>query len=173
MTSTLIKHDSFLSYKECAFLIGLYKEIKDKYYNDFCFIHRDTNVFSIDRYTYFCCLEHPKDINTQYLKYLQAKINSNIQNISDVSFINYYQIVEWQPGSYQETHKDFSEHPYTSIVYLNDDYDGGETVVGSDIVTPETGSIITFKGKETDHSVREVRNNTRYTLAVWYRALIM
>jgi len=86
--------------------------------------------------------------------------------------IDWWQIVKWPAGSFQNFHLDnFSDSTVlSSITYLNDDFKGGNTMFfdGTEI-TPYKGKTLFFNGKTFQHSVTTILNNTRYTLACWYK----
>ena len=63
---------------------------------------------------------------------------------------------------------DFDYHSHTSILYLNDDYKGGETVVGDKVIKPKKGKIILFEGNKIKHQVLQIRSGIRYTNPTWY-----
>ena len=104
------------------------------------------------------------------VRILEYHIQTHIRNTAPNTFINYAEIVEWPVGSSQSTHLDYEYHSWTSVVYLNDNYQGGCTQVGKQLSTPHTGKIITFQGSQQRHSVSEVTQGTRYTIAVWYKS---
>ena len=81
-------------------------------------------------------------------------------------FINYTEIVRWLEGEQQLVHKDFNYHSYTSILYLNDDYEGGQTKVFDEIVQIKKGTLITFKGADVMHSVLKIKKGERYTMFI-------
>jgi len=102
------------------------------------------------------------------------KLIRNIDNL----YSDTYQLIRWPVGVEQPPHadkenKDGSEHPYpwrdfASIVYLNDDYQGGHTYFPEiDIdVKPRSGEMVTFPGtNEFLHGVSKVTEKTRYTIA--------
>lgn len=91
------------------------------------------------------------------------------------------QLVRWPEGSSQGVHSDSAyesggDHPspwrvYSAIVYLNDDYDGGNTYFPQhDLsVIPKAGSLLTFPCTlEYMHGVSEVKNRTRFTIATFW-----
>lgn len=106
-----------------------------------------------------------------FLKYIYAKITLHICEKNSKSFMNYFEIVEWPVDSYQETHLDLPYHTFTSIIYLNEDFDGGKTRVGNIEVNPEIGKIVTFSGNQIEHSVSAVKKIPRYTMPVWYKRI--
>ena len=58
---------------------------------------------------------------------------------------------------------------YTHL-YLNDNYDGGETYFEDGTVfKPKQGRIIFFDGQYYTHGVKPVLKNERYTIATWYK----
>ncbi len=60
----------------------------------------------------------------------------------------------------------------SSVIYLNDNYDGGELYFKDhDIsIKPEAGDYITFPGnRHYQHGVKEVSGAVRYTLSTWVR----
>ena len=64
---------------------------------------------------------------------------------------------------------DFDYHPYTSILYLNDNYTGGETIVDGTTIIPEKNKLIGFEGDKMTHSVNEITEGTSYTIPCWYK----
>jgi predicted 2-oxoglutarate/Fe(II)-dependent dioxygenase YbiX len=91
------------------------------------------------------------------------------------------QIVVWTEGLELTPHAD-NLHPdgqpnatphrcYSCLIYLNDDYEGGETYFpGFGLrVKPERGLLIIFgSGPECVHGVTRVRSGRRFTYAGWY-----
>jgi hypothetical protein len=80
-------------------------------------------------------------------------------------------------GSFAAPHSDSSEldgtpnawqmNKYASILYLNDDYEGGEIYFPQHDVSifPGAGSLLVFKGShEFLHGVKEITRGDRYTL---------
>lgn len=64
---------------------------------------------------------------------------------------------------------------YSSIVYLNDDFEGGEFIFAKDkdtvqaSVKPKCGLMVAFSaGKENLHGVKAVKKGRRCALAMWY-----
>lgn len=84
-------------------------------------------------------------------------------------------VVRWTEGDEMEAHDDLGEHKefpnrhFAAIVYLNDDYTGGELMF-PDLnmgIRGHTGELIIFKGGSIMHSVNKITSGTRYTLAAW------
>ena len=58
-----------------------------------------------------------------------------------------------------------------AIVYLNQDFSGGETVFRDQYskIYPETGKLLMFPaGYDYTHGVTPVRDANRYTIALWF-----
>ena len=77
--------------------------------------------------------------------------------------------VKWNTNQSQGTHQDFDYHPLTSILYLNDDFEGGETFVEDKIIKPKKGLMISFEGDKLKHGVKKIRKGIRYTIPCWYK----
>jgi hypothetical protein len=160
----IITIDNFIEDSFCNYLIEYHKKNFDHLYSknnpNVAFKHRDTKVI--------CCEEQAYVLDNIYFKVLYAKLNYLIKSHFQNSIVNYSQIVEWPERSKQDEHIDFDYHTYTSILYLNDDYKGGQTIVGNKKITPKKGKIILFDGNNIKHRVLEVSSGIRYTNATWY-----
>ena len=109
---------------------------------------------------------------------LLTKPSEEISNIF-CSFYNNYiermEIVKWPENSYMEKHFDVSQvggksSGLTSITYLNDDYEGGQTCIVDEklCVNPKIGTTFFFDGQKYQHEVKPIKTGTRYTLSIWY-----
>ena len=90
------------------------------------------------------------------------------------------QVIRWFPGMEQQPHADdmsntdvagFSHRNFGSIVYLNNDYDGGHTYYPNfDFeVIPKAGSLALHPGDpEHLHGVTKIENGMRYTIASFW-----
>lgn len=71
---------------------------------------------------------------------------------------------EWEPNH-------TPNRVYTSLVYLNDDFSGGETTlpIKNIHVKPKTGTLFGFPcSRDYIHGVRAARNNVRLAFTSWY-----
>jgi hypothetical protein len=92
-------------------------------------------------------------------------------NFDKKIYIQRCEIVRWPTNAFQNLHLDSAHQNniLTSITYLNDDYEGGETYMFQDIkVVPKTGRTVFFNGHYYQHGVNEIRSGSRYTLPIWY-----
>lgn len=86
--------------------------------------------------------------------------------------IDWCELVKWPPGANQDMHFDTAKQRtiFTSITYLNTDYDGGNTKILNDIsIVPKVGRTSYFDGMNYMHGVTTVENGSRYTLPIWYK----
>jgi hypothetical protein len=86
-------------------------------------------------------------------------------------------IARWFVGNSQDPHADkvgFDEHEIGSIIYLNNDYDGGQIYFPQHEIElkPVAGNAIAFPGDEYYmHGVREVTGGLRYTLPIFWKVI--
>ena len=107
-------------------------------------------------------------------------VNSILSKVKDVAedlvgkklFLDNAEIVLWPEGSFMDMHFDHETDEIAVILYLNDDYIGGETEFiyqgEKKKINPEAGKALFFKGTDIDHGVSRIEKGSRYTLAVWY-----
>lgn len=114
------------------------------------------------------------NIYTQVKKQLSNYWCADKQFYGDI-----FQIVRWQPGDRLEPpHADaeqpdgsvhpFSYREYAAIIYLNQDYTGGQLYFPNFNLTPELsiGTLAIFPGTlQYLHGVTPIKSGTRYTIA--------
>lgn len=97
-------------------------------------------------------------------------------------YLDYWDLVKWPEGESMEFHADavrpdLTDHDYCGwrtysvILYLNQDYEGGETVFRdmNQNYRGETGKGLIFPATyDYTHGVNEVAKGTRYTIALWF-----
>ena len=97
-------------------------------------------------------------------------------------YLDYQSITKWERGQDMVFHADNvteKKEPhwychwrdYSSILYLNDNYEGGETVFKfqKQIQTPVQGTAILFPASYGyTHGVKKVESGERYTIASWF-----
>jgi hypothetical protein len=157
-----IEQEDFLTDYECDRLIDIFHKESTRVEEYGC-----TNILYFDSMLLYQADDTIKD----FLKSIRSKVEYHIKQFNFNAFSNYLQIVEWPVYSFQNLHYDFNYHCYTSIIYLNHTYDGGNTQVNDRLILPKKGKIITFNGNETIHGVMPVTRGTRYTVPVWYKCL--
>lgn len=146
--------DNFLSQVECHDLINFYRE-NEKFAKKF----RD--VYPLQLF--------PKDSKINYLKLKLNKISKDFN-----AEIDWFEIVKWPIGSKQNLHFDLAKNEtvLSSIVYLNDDFEGGQTYFEEGTTfKPKTGRGLFFDGQYYRHGVKPIEENIRYVVAAWYKKL--
>jgi len=150
--------DEFLTNSECDYLINFYKKNKN-----LSFSFRDVFPLNLDQF----------NIQNNSLEFLRDKLNNEAFKINN-SEIDWFEIVKWPEGSYQPLHFDTASEKTTlsSITYLNDDYEGGNTYYENDLtIKPVKKRSLFFDGNYYKHGVKKVTTNTRFVVAAWYKKI--
>lgn len=84
-------------------------------------------------------------------------------------------VAKWEPGQKLELHVDdlgrTSYNHMASLIYLNDDYEGGEIEFPTHDISLKlsAGSLIMFPGNENyPHEVKPIVSGYRYTMPIWF-----
>jgi len=84
-------------------------------------------------------------------------------------------VAKWEKGTKLTLHVDdlgyVTDNHIPTLVYLNDDYEGGEISFATHDITikPKIGDLLIFPGNmHYAHEVKEVLSGTRYTLPIWF-----
>jgi hypothetical protein len=98
--------------------------------------------------------------------FFKNKLNLNLK-------IRQAQLQNWNEGSEGELHVHAgrgTEHTkYNSLIYLNDDFEGGEFYTNKKIIKPEKGMLTIFDGSITYHGVKKVKKKDRKTIILWWK----
>jgi hypothetical protein len=81
------------------------------------------------------------------------------------------QLVLWEVGMEQPFHLDLtrSTTTYAAVIYLNHDFEGGETVLADTAtIRPKAGALLAFEGSRLEHAVSAVRSGRRLTMPLWF-----
>lgn len=152
--------DNFLSKEECNNLIKFYKKNINKKNKKVTAAQILKNVFPL-------AVDFNKDLENKIIN----KFNSMAKLINN-SIIDWAQIIKWEKNSFQKLHFDngSSQTTLSSICYLNDDFEGGQTYFEEGtLFKPKTGRALFFDGNYYFHGVKEILSNERYVLALWYK----
>lgn len=152
--------DNFISPEECATLIGLYKNASE--------------VITKQNFSYVG-ISDPDHEHMPMRHDLVEDIwirQSVLATQLAGATTQWAQVYKWSEGSKMGLHNDVaSRHTmYTSVLYLNEGFEGGETQLedGTTIV-PKTGRIFFYDGIHYHHRVKQLTKGTRWTLASWYK----
>ena len=150
----IIEEENLLSEDECNFLINFHK----KTWSSLGKFHNKTKVLN---------LTDIRD-NFNFIKELEIRITNHIQKINKDTKILFCEIVEWKPKTSMPLHLDFNFNNYSSIINLNNNYIGGETIFADKRIIPKVGKITTFEGSKILHGVNEIKEKSRFTIPIWY-----
>jgi len=99
----------------------------------------------------------------------------NLEDIRILEKEEFLGVVHWETGSYLNVHVDdlgyVTENHLPIIIYLNDNYEGGEIKFETHDVClkPKTGDLVIFPGNvHYAHEVKKVLSGDRYTLPIWF-----
>ena len=110
--------------------------------------------------------------NKDFIKTLFFINNLATTEYNSVIYPEFVTINKWPLNSAQNLHIDDSRNStvYTSITYLNQDYEGGKTYINEDnfVSRNNIGDTLMFDGKRYKHGVTPVTKGTRYVLSIWY-----
>tara|TARA_R110000787_G_scaffold124282_3_gene235329 strand:+ start:1346 stop:1831 length:486 start_codon:yes stop_codon:yes gene_type:complete len=155
--------DNLIHDKLCQFFIDLYKN------ND-----EAKQVFNDKKVLRLYDLINKEETIKQLIAFIHSYSHKNV----DPSFyINNMEVVEWNEGQGMDWHRDYPIYKGTSVIFLNDNFEGGELITASDyseamsstrvVHKPKKGSVVSFK-EIVWHKVNPVIKGKRYTLAIWY-----
>ena len=149
----------------CSDMISIYENNKHS-----ANVWRDTKALNLED------ISNQEELNRckRAIKYVN---NAAVSFFGSDTYIELAEIVKWPTGSHQAPHTDVSRESttYTSVTYLNDDFQGGETDFTTEnfSVKPKVGRSILFDGKRFEHGVKTITEGVRYTFALWYSNNIM
>ncbi len=142
MNKTFIRVDNFLSKEECNEFIEKFKQSPaSKYRNTFTVKIKPKNIL--------------ERINNQFKFYNFVEPDN-------------CEIVMWPVDSYMKMHVDNGDK-FSFLIYLNNDFDGGETVIEDITVKPRPGRIVIFSNGVMYHEVKQIKKSNRFMLAGWYK----
>lgn len=113
----------------------------------------------------------------------QRIIGASTKFFKQQMYLEFSNLVYWGENMELDPHADnvFIDKPdephycahrdYSSILYLNDSFEGGETYFPNQdyTVEPKVGRLIVFpSGPSHVHGVKKVTKGKRYTFATWY-----
>jgi predicted 2-oxoglutarate/Fe(II)-dependent dioxygenase YbiX len=109
------------------------------------------------------------DINDELILHVKSFLERNL----NVELTNFRaELQTWPINEYSPLHvhneKGMEVTDYNSMLYLNDDFDGGEFYTEDITVRPKPGRLTFFDGKNVLHGVKPVKNCHRYTIIFWW-----
>ena len=153
--------DDILTIDECENLIDIYQKNKD-----YAHTHGNPTNYPLNMNNILDGKEIALDI--------AKRIEQTTNKYFNLNIIDWCEIVKWPCNGWQSYHLDLAstETSLTSITYLNEDYDGGCTIMHDGTkVKPKTGRTVIFDGNKYIHGVEPILKGERYTLPIWYKNL--
>jgi len=114
----------------------------------------------------------------------QSRVTQRLRTFYELTapiFADTASLVRWRPGMFMTPHADranpdgshhnFAHRDFGSIIYINDDYEGGELYFPrlDLVVKPTLGLLVAFTGGwHHEHGVIRVRSKDRLTMAAFY-----
>lgn len=176
-------YHNFISKEECEELIKFF-DAKSEEWKPICF-YGSYGMFTAAPLT----SEHNTSIDQNKLNELTDRVIKAATDMAGVpTKINSMHAQKWDVGAYANDHSDnsdlegndmgWSDNKFATILYLNDDYEGGEIKFRDHNISLklEPGALLAFPGgMENIHSVSEITAGTRYTVvsfqdyaSAWY-----
>lgn len=150
--------DNFLTKKECK----IYRNRIESWYNN-CVTDK----------------KNPMDWSSRTLKISREPICERVQKfieerVSVTTKLQSAELVCWPINSYSEIHvhdgQGRESSDYNSLLYLNDDFTGGEFFTETGLaVKPIPGRLTFFDGSVVKHGLNKVLENNRYTISFWWK----
>lgn len=160
--------ENFIHIDDCKYLINYFDSNENKTWNNRKeFSHRTLLFDDIDNLT------------QQLLLYYQIKLKFFIEHFYNCHLNNWNkpEICRWLKGESMPMHGDnangIDDMNYSSIIYLNNDYKGGEIQFSDkNKYRLNAGSVIFFNSdKYNFHEVLEITDGKRYTIPLWFKKL--
>jgi Rps23 Pro-64 3,4-dihydroxylase Tpa1-like proline 4-hydroxylase len=134
-------------------------------------LDQNDKFYQLKSELYTSLSENIKDAYDHFSQTLYPYASRNIKGQVDA-----ISVLKYEKSGFLPEHIDqgISSRVLSVLVYLNDDYDGGEITfanIGENGITikPEAGSVIFFPSNFVGvHSVAEITSGIRYALPNWY-----
>ena len=158
--------ENFLSDKECDDLISLYHNTPDTNNSD------DTIWSGRGRWPVYPENLHKK-LTIDELSTAEFFFNKKFSQ-DNLHLMRWDVGHEMRPHNDLGGHNEFAHRHYASIVYLNDNYVGGDLYIPKfDInIKPKKGLFVCFEGSKIEHGVSKIEEGTRFTSICWFTEII-
>jgi hypothetical protein len=167
---------NFLSADECQRIIDFFEDQGKEYWMQTCFY--DSLGMALVSDEDALLRSGLEEIHPDYFRWLPERIKSAVeQAYSREVKLNSAHAQKWPLGAFARWHSDSSDlegnptawrdNKFASVLYLNDNYDGGELEFRDHDLTVKLpqGSLIAFPGGvENIHRINEILAGTRFTI---------
>jgi hypothetical protein len=165
--------EGFLEPEMCAFLIDFFDQYSVKFARN-----TNANPRFAGRTIFFRDLHKSRSDQTREAMRLLNIIRLRAANLLKDEFHlaeiypEHTEIVKWPKNTFQGPHRDITRPTttYASILYLNHDFEGGQTIFPESErqVEPKQGMLLGFPGSTLLHGVNKVTKGCRYTAPCWF-----
>lgn len=120
----------------------------------------------------------------EVMRAAQIRVTEQLKKFFELTqdvYADTVQLVQWREGMSMPPHADranpdgsphnFTHRDFASVVYVNDDYDGGEFYFNAIdmVIKPKAGDLVAFTGGwHHEHAVLKVTKGTRITMPAFY-----
>ena len=121
----------------------------------------------------------PMDWSSRILKISREPICERIQKLIEAKVnvtmkLQSAELVCWPINSYSQIHvhdgQGRNQSDYNSVLYLNDNFSGGEFFTDTGLtIKPVPGRLTFFDGSAVKHGLNKVLENNRYTMIFWWK----
>jgi hypothetical protein len=113
------------------------------------------------------CLNIDSEPIVEYVKnFLEKKTNIKLE-------LHAAELMVWPEDTISPLHihdqGPRKDSKYNSILYLNNNFEGGEFITDTVTVAPVPGRLTLFDGSATMHGLNKVTNGHRYTIIFWWK----
>ena len=161
--SDILVIPNFLREEECDDILTKFHQVE--------FARTESNEFWDGRVKFFHSPETVfHKMTTVQKKLLESYFGVYVRRQIDINYVNWPAGFEMPPHNDLGSNNEFPNRHYTSIVYLTNEFTGGEIHFPSlDYeIKPEKGMLVMFKGNELFHGVRKVMSGNRITSICWW-----
>lgn len=169
----VVEVKNFLTKEECKALIDYYESDAESWQMT-CFY----NARVMDPLAPWRSSQHTLEIDEEYMRNLRRKFHELAEDIFDRELKNLtLSSHKWLPGAFAGFHSDnteldgtpnaWQENKLVTILYLNDDYEGGHLIFRDHPIdiAPEAGTVVVFDvGFDNVHGVTEIESGSRWTM---------
>jgi len=154
----ILTKESFLNEEECSYLIRNFKPEN----ND------DPYLLWRGRLCWSAMESNKGVIEDRILRFAREMTGLNL-TIDNPHIVHWPADTEMPPHNDLGAMREFPNRNFAAIVYLNDNYQGGELMF-PDLgfgIKGHAGELIIFRGDSIMHGVNKINSGNRYTIASW------
>ena len=175
----IYRYDNIIDSTMCDSILNYYTETYDNQLNDI-----NKLPWFEENTIYWVNLQKTKIQNE--INFCRKNISKLVNDSYNVlSYPHLTTLVMWKEGKSMAIHKDngyendkdiLHMRTYTAVMYINDDFEGGETIIQKENSNeieyeckPQKGSVLIFKSDDSClHGVNKITKGNRLTLSMWF-----